>query len=129
MPSLILILSNRIYGNNVLSGLGPANTRYKRALDAILKQRSGRRNFVQSSSLSESDSSELSEIFWGAVSAAGFPDELLDAPLTESLPQPPEEQEGEAGWEDHVAEPPKKLPKQGLEVAASTWNDFLATVD
>ena len=105
--------------------MGPANTRYKRSLDALLKQRSGRRNFVRPS-LSEFDSeseSELSEIFWEAVSAAAIPQELLDAPLAESLPP---QMEGEEEVDDTIAESQKNMSGEGR---STTWDDCLATVD
>lgn len=106
--------------------MGPANTRYKRSLDALLKQRSGRRNFVRPS-LSEFDSeseSELSEIFWEAVSAAAIPQEMLDAPLTESLPPQVEVEEEEV--DDTIAEPHKNMSGEGR---STIWDDCLATVD
>jgi hypothetical protein len=105
--------------------LGPANTRYKRSLDALLKQRSGRRNFVRSS-LSEFDSefeSELSEIFWEAVSAAAIPQEVLEAPLAESLP-PQVEVDDEV--DDTSNESQKNMSCGGR---STTWDDCLATVD
>lgn len=137
-PSAVrTIQSTTIYLNitslSLEPGLGPVNTRYKRSLDAILKQRSGRRNFVRPS-LSEFDSeseSELSEIFWEAVSAAAIPQELLDAPLTQMIPPTMEDDEegGEVEREDNIAEPPKNMSSQSRSTTASTWDGFLATVD
>ena len=104
-----------------LSGLGPINTHYKRCLDALLKQRSGRRNFIRSSLVESDSDSELSAMFWEAVSAAAVPEELLDAPLTESPSSEIQNGEAEVITQEH-----SNMPSESRSIA---WDDVSMTVD
>ena len=89
MVRFYLASGQRLFLDTVITGgIGAANTSYKRTLDAVLKERAGRRDFVRSELQVDGEvaAGELSELFWTAVNG-NIPSDHLDAPLVERIPE------------------------------------------